>query len=159
MTYLDKNNYINLPPEKAKFKATGSDIKHIGFVKKVTESSLIVNIISQSACSSCHANGTCSVADVQDKEIEIFNFSKNYSPGQQVTIIFKESKGFTALFFGYVLPFILVLLTLIISMSIINNELIAGLLSLAILVPYYVIIHFLNHLFKKVFNFEIEEIN
>ena len=120
---------------------------------------LTVNIISQSACSSCHANGACSVSDVQDKEIEIYNFSNKYSPGQQVTIVFKESKGFTALFFGYVLPFILVLTTLITATSLDNNELVAGLLSLAILVPYYIIIHLFSHRFKKVFNFEIEEIN
>ena len=120
---------------------------------------LTVTIISQSACSSCHANGACSVADVQDKDIEIYNFSSNYSAGEQVTIIFKESKGFTALFFGYVLPFILVLATLITATSLGYNELVSGSLSLAILVPYYIIIHLFSHRSKKVFHFEIEEIN
>ena len=134
-----------------------SDIKHIGFVKEIRGSSLLVNIINQSACSACHAHGACTVADFQDKEIEIQNFSKTYSPGQQVTIVFRESQGFAALFFGYVLPFVLVLLTLIIALSVFNNELIGGLLSLAILIPYYTTLWFFRHLLKKVFKFEVEE--
>ncbi|NOR75611.1 MAG: hypothetical protein GQ525_10675 [Draconibacterium sp.] len=138
---------------------TETDIKHIGFVKKVTETSLIVNIVNQSACSSCHANGACSAADSLDKEIEVFNFDNKYKPGQAVTVLFKESKGFTALFYGYVLPFILILLTLIISNSITNNELLSGLLSLTILLPYYTILYIFRHSLKKVFNFEVEEIN
>ena len=128
-------------------------------MKEVTETSLIVNIVNQSACSSCHANGACSVSDFQDKEIEITNFSNNYKLGEQVTILFKESKGFTALFYGYVLPFILMLVTLIVSDSISDNELLSGLLALAILIPYYITLYIFRHLLKKVFNFEVEEIN
>jgi positive regulator of sigma E activity len=128
-------------------------------VKRVTDNSLIVNIVNQSACSTCHAQSACTVSDFQDKEIEISNFSKSIVQGQEVTVVFHESKGFTALFYGYVLPFILVLSTLIITLSISNNELLAGLLSLAILIPYYITLYFFRHLLKKVFNFEVEEIN
>lgn len=134
-----------------------SDIKHIGFVKEVNGSSLIVNIVNQSACSSCHAQGSCTVADFQDKEIEIQNFSKSYSPGDHITVVFKENQGFTALLFGYVLPFVLVLITLIIALEILNNELVSGLLALAILIPYYTTLWFFRHLLKKVFKFEVEE--
>lgn len=139
------------------YRILNSDIKHTGFVKEVNGTSLIVNIVNQSACSTCHAVGACTVADFQDKEIEIQNFSKSYSPGQQVTVIFRESQGFTALLFGYVLPFVLVLLTLIIALSVLNNELIGGLIALAILIPYYITLHFFRHLLKKVFKFEVEE--
>ena len=128
-------------------------------MKRVTDHSLIVNIVNQSACSTCHAQSACTVSDFQDKEIEITNFSKSFVPGQEVTVVFQESKGFTALLYGYVLPFLLVLSTLIITLSISNNELLAGLLSLAILIPYYIMLYFFRHLLKKVFNFEVEEIN
>jgi len=136
-----------------------SDIKHIGFVKEIKGSSLIVNIINQSACSSCHANGACSVSDFQDKEIEISNVSKSYFQGQEVTVVFKESQGFTALFYGYILPFVLVLFTLIIAVSFFKNELIGGLLALAILIPYYITLYFFRHLLKNIFKFEVEENN
>ncbi len=139
------------------YRITKTDIRHKGFVKEVSNDSIIVNIINQSACSACHSKGACTVADFQDKEIEIFSFSKSYSRGQEVTVLFRESQGFTALFFGYVLPFILVLLTLIVAVSALNNELIGGLLALAILIPYYTTIYYFRHLLKKVFKFELEE--
>ena len=128
-------------------------------MKEVGEDSLIVNIVNQSACSSCHAQGACSVADFQEKEIEISHFTKKYSRGQEVTIIFREAQGFAALFYGYILPFILVLTTLIIMTSVSNNELLGGLIALAVLIPYYTTLYFLRHLLKKVFKFELEEIN
>ena len=74
-----------------------------------------------------------------------------------MTVIFQESKGFTALFYGYVLPFIIILITLIITNSITNNELLSGLISLGILIPYYTTLYFFRHLLKKVFKFEVEE--
>ena len=157
MTITDSHKYLNLQSENSRnYRILSSDIKHTGFVKEIKGSSMIVNIINESACSGCHAKGSCNVADFQDKEIEISNFAGIYSRGQQVNVIFKETQGFTALFYGYILPFILVLTTLIIAVSAFENELIGGLLALAILIPYYSLIYFFRHLLKKVFTFEVE---
>lgn len=134
-------------------------IRHKAFIKKVTDTSLIATIVNQSACSTCHAKGACTVADFQEKEIEITNFNLKYEPGDEITVLFKESQGFTALFYGYVLPFIFVLITLIISSSISKNELLNGLLSVSILIPYYITLYFFRHLLKKVFKFEVEEMS
>jgi len=138
---------------------TETDIRHKAFVKKVTDTSIIATIINQSACSACHAQGACTVTDFQEKEIEITSFSKIYSPGDEITVLFQESKGFTALFYGYILPFILILITLILTTAISGNELISGLLSLVILIPYYITLYFFRHLLKKVFKFEVEEMS
>lgn len=148
-----------MQPVNSNILITRTVIRHKGFVKKSTKDALIVNIVNQSACATCHASGSCTVADYQDKEIEVTHFSKLYQVGDEVTILFRESKGFTALFWGYVLPFILVLSTLIVVLEITGNELHAGLLSLAILIPYYTTLYFFRHLLKKVFKFEVEEIS
>jgi positive regulator of sigma E activity len=136
---------------------TGSVIKHKGFVKRVTNNSLIVSIVNQSACSTCHANGACSVADFQEKEIEIPYLNPKQQPGKEVTVLFRESAGFTALFYGYILPFILVMFTLIIVFETTGNEAWAGLIALGILGPYYITLYFFRHYLKKVFKFELEE--
>ena len=120
-------------------------------------SKLIVSIISQSACSACHSKEACTVSDFEDKEIEINDFKNNYQVGEEVTIVFKESKGFAALAWGYLIPFLLVLFTLIIATEFTGNELKSGLLSLGILIPYYTALYFLRHHLKKIFNFEVEE--
>ena len=136
-----------------------SEIRHNGFVKTVNSDKMIVTIVNQSACSTCHAKGACTVSDFQDKEIEINEFSGNYQPGQEVTVVFKESKGFGALLWGYVLPFLVVLITLIVVLEITDDELKAGLISLAVLIPYYTTLYFLRHHLKKIFKFEVEETN
>jgi positive regulator of sigma E activity len=137
---------------------TSTVIKHKGIVKRVTNNSLIVSIVNQSACSTCHANGACSVADFQEKEIEINYLNPKYTPGKEVTVLFRESAGFTALFYGYILPFVIVLFTLILVFATTSNEALAGLSALGILVPYYITLYFFRHYLKKVFKFELEEI-
>jgi sigma-E factor negative regulatory protein RseC len=158
LAIIDSHNWLNLQPGNSKNdRILNSDIKHTGFVKEVNGDKLIVNIVSQSACSSCHANGACSAADMQDKEIEISHFTKKYKPGQEVTVVFQQSQGFTAILWSYIVPFILVFTTLIVAVSVLKNELIGGLLALAILIPYYTTLYFFRHLLKKVFKFEVEE--
>lgn len=157
MACLGLNKYINLQPVNSKTRFTKTDIKHKAFVKRVTDNSLTVTIMNQSACVSCHAKGACTIADVQEKEIEINNFTRSYFPGQEVTIIFQESQGFKALFYGYILPFILVFLTLVVSISVTQNEAVSGLLSLAVLIPYFTVLYFFRHGLEKVFKFELEE--
>jgi sigma-E factor negative regulatory protein RseC len=128
-------------------------------VKEVKDSSLIVSIISKAACVSCQVNNSCSISDIEEKEVEISHFTKEYITGQEVTVLFKESKGFVALVWGYIIPFIIVLLTLIVALEITRNELQGGLISLAILIPYYTTLYFFRHRLKKIFTFEVEEIN
>lgn len=116
-----------------------------------------MNIVSQSACSTCHAKGACTVSDYQDKEIEVTEYRGIYKTGDEVTILFKQSKGFTALFWAYVIPFFVVLGTLITALELTGDELKSGLISLFILIPYYITLYFFRHLLKKVLKFELEE--
>jgi len=116
-----------------------------------------VIISQQSACAGCHAKSACAVSDAEDKEIDVSFVNGVYHPGQEVTVLFRESAGFKALFFGYILPFLLVFTVLIVIFSITNHEILSGLLALGILVPYYITIYFLRDKLKKVFKFEVEE--
>ncbi len=135
---------------------TSSVISHKGLVKEITDSSIIVSIVNKSACSTCHAAGACSVADLKEKEIEIPFYESDYSAGDEVTVLFKESAGFSALFFGYIFPFLIVLFTLIIVFYVTGNEAVSGLLALGMLIPYYITLYFLRHYLKKVFKFELQ---
>jgi positive regulator of sigma E activity len=132
-------------------------LRHTGIVKEVTPTSLIVSIVNQSACSACHAKGACSVSDIQEKDIEITSYRNIYKPGSPVTVIFRESSGMRALFLGYVVPFLLVLLTLVVAIEISGNEILGGFLALAVLVPYYLILFLSKDQLKKAFTFELEE--
>ena len=60
------------------------------------------------------------------KRLKLAISNKTIQPGQEVTVIFQESQGFKALFYGYVLPFLLVFLTLVIAQIITDNEAVQG---------------------------------
>ncbi len=128
-------------------------------MREVKEDSLIVNIVNQSACAGCHAKGACTVADFQEKEIEVTDYKGSFKAGQEVNILFKQTKGYMALIWGYVLPFSLVLGTLIVVLELTGDELKAGLLSLIVLIPYYITLYFSRNLLKKALKFEVEEIS
>lgn len=134
-------------------------IQHKGIVKRIEGNKLLVSIISQSACSSCHANGACSVADIQEKEVEAYTTSSRFRVGQQVNVLMKASSGFKAVIFGYIMPLIVLLFVLILIYTITKNQNLAGLLSLLSLIPYYITLYFFRQHLKKIFKFEIEEID
>ena len=134
------------------------EIEHRGIIQTISDDKITVGIISESACASCHAKGACTVADIKDKEVEISNFSSSFHVGQQVIITGHSSQGFKALFLGYLLPFILVISTLVISNLITNNEGLSGILALGILVPYYFVLFLFRDRMKKSFEFNIKPI-
>ena len=132
-------------------------LRHTGIVKEVTPNSLIVSIVNQSACSGCHAKGACTVADVQEKDIEVTTFRNIYRPGAMVTVIFRESSGLKALFLGYILPLILLVVALIISIEISGSEILGAFIGLGILVPYYIVLFLNKDKMKRAFTFELDE--
>jgi len=134
------------------------EISHEGIVKKIFDDKIIVTIVSQSACSMCSAKGMCSASDLQDKDIEIDNYSGTFQPGQKVLVIGTTSQSMKALFYGYLLPFILVIAILITSMQITSEEGLSGLLSIGILVPYYLMLYLFRKNLKQSFNFKIKSL-
>ncbi|HCY01448.1 MAG TPA: Fis family transcriptional regulator, partial [Bacteroidales bacterium] len=115
-----------------------------------------VCIISQSACSACHAKGACGLSDSTEKMITVLKPNHNLKVGESVRVIIKQSMGFKALFVGYILPFIAVL-TVLITLTLFNvSEGKAGLASIAILAPYYFALYLFKDRISNHFIFELE---
>lgn len=133
-------------------------IEHLGRIDEVTDNDIIVTIVSKSACSGCHARSACSVADTQEKTIVISKPTQNYIVGENVKVIIKESLGFKALTYGYLLPMMLVIISLFVFSALEFSEAIAGLFSLLTLVPYYIIIRLFRQKLSKQFAFSIDKI-
>ncbi len=138
---------------------TGKSIEHKGFIHTITDHSVIVKIISESACSACHAKGVCTAADMQDKEIEVNGVYGNFSAGEMVMLIMEQSKGFRALLMGYGYPFIILFTGLLIASAAGFNELLSGLIALGLLPPYYYVLYLFRNKIRKSFNFSIRKID
>jgi len=130
-------------------------INHDGIVQRADVNSVTVSIISSSACSGCHAEGSCSMSGKEEKIIEVRG-KYNVSAGDHVVVLMKQSMGYTALFLGYLLPLLIVIITLIILISVKIPELSAGLISLAVLVPYYSALWFLRNRINEKFTFTLK---
>lgn len=134
------------------------EISHQGLIVEMNDQKISVQIISLSACATCRAKGMCSASDMTEKLIEVKNDHKYvFHTGDRVNLVMKQSLGNRAVILGYLFPFILLLVTLLVS-SQYTGELYAGLLSLAVLVPYYVILYLFRDRLSKTFNFGIEPV-
>jgi sigma-E factor negative regulatory protein RseC len=131
-------------------------ITHPGIIQSVGENKICIKILSQPACSKCHAKGMCSVAGMQEKIVEVPYLPDNkYKAGDEVIIYMEKTMGNKAVLYAYFLPFVILLTTLIVMLSIFHNEAVAGLTSLAILIPYYFILFLQRDKIKKKFTFRI----
>lgn len=132
-------------------------IRHNGIVKKIDDAFFYVSIVSQSACASCHAKGACNVTDLNEEIVEIpRKSSMDQKVGDRVQVVMKKSLGTRAVLLGYIYPFLLVLVTLIIVSSITGNEGVAGLFSLGILLPYYLVLYWKRNRLKRTFTFSLQ---
>ncbi|MGL4779282.1 MAG: SoxR reducing system RseC family protein [Bacteroidales bacterium] len=131
-------------------------IEHEGVVVAVNKENVVVRIIQNSACSGCHAKGACSAADRADKEIEAVALeSDKFSVGETVLLRGSDHLGRQAVLIAFVLPFILMLVMIFLIMYLFNNEGIAGLGAICILIPYYAILYMKKDKLKKKFVFQV----
>ena len=139
---------------------TNNTIKHLGIVENIQGSHLSVRIVQTSACAACSVKGHCSSADSKDKIIDIIDTAAaSYQVGENVMVVGETSMGMQAVALAFIIPFFLLIFTLFLFMALIENELYAALLSLAVLVPYYYILWLNKTRLKQKFSFTIKPIN
>lgn len=133
-------------------------IAHDGIIVEITPDFTTVEILSSSACASCHAKGLCGMSEEEKKLIMVPTDPYTvYSEGQQVKVMTKKSMGLKAVWISYVIP-LLILLILILSLSsVIGNEVYVGLVAIAGVALYYFVIWLLRNKLESEFVFYIEE--
>lgn len=133
------------------------EVSHDGIVKRIEGDKVFVSIIAKAACLSCQMNNSCSTSELSEKLIEINRYDVNFTVGENVSVALKETSGIKALMIGYMIPFILMIATLIIVAEFTENEIIIGLSSLGILAPYYFSLFVLQDFLKKQFSFFVHK--
>jgi sigma-E factor negative regulatory protein RseC len=133
-------------------------ISHEGVISSMSEDRVTVKITSYAACTSCHAKGACNMAGgEEEKLLHIPVPHPDFRIGEKVSVILAQSLGFRALFLGYVLPFLLVLTVLLVMTAAGSNELLAGLASLAVLLPYYAGLKLMRGKIDRQFSFFVHK--
>ena len=117
-------------------------ISHKGKVISSGQGIISVEIVSESACSACHAAGLCGMSESRKKIVEVPAVrGRDFSVGQEVEVCLAPKTGLKAVLLSYVIP-AMILLILILSLPLIGlEELAGGLLAVAGVALYYLILY------------------
>lgn len=125
-------------------------VSHKGVVVAVDGRRLKVQIQSVSACAACHAKGMCTLSDKEDKLIDIeMPNGMEKKVGDVVTVVVTQQRGMQAVVLAYILPAIVVILSLVGLLKIVSEP-VAIILSLLSLAVYYILLYlFRNRISSK----------
>jgi sigma-E factor negative regulatory protein RseC len=131
-------------------------VTHPGVVKQINGNKISVSVISKAGCASCQIKDSCSVGEVEEKIVEMdMPHGFSFKEGQMVTVEMKQSLGTFAVLLGYVFPFVVILLSLILFIRLGIDQGLAGIFSLATLVPYYGALYLSKDYFRKKFRYNL----
>lgn len=132
------------------------DIRHSGKVVDITPTSILVEIIAEDACSSCHAAGLCSMSEVKKKLVEV-PVVTGYEIGEEVWVNMKRSMGMKAVWIAYVMPLMLLIISVLGASALGVNELLCGVSALSVIAVYYLGVYLLRNKLKNEYTFYIKK--
>lgn len=134
----------------------GAKIRHDGVVKSIKGNVVQVQFVQQSACAHCEAKGHCNASESKEKvvDVECANAS-DYAVGDNVVVLASQKVGFIAVFYGAVLPMIVMMIVAIATALTTKDELLSVLLSLGSLAVYYICLIFFREKLKQTLKFEL----
>ena len=114
---------------------------HTGKVVSMTPTMTTVQIVSQSACSECHAAGLCGLSEYTEKAVEVpTSPSATYGVGDEVQVVLKASMGFKAVWIAYFLPLVVLLAITLGLIAAGVPEVLSGLAGIGAVALYYLIV-------------------
>ena len=133
------------------------EIVHSGVITGMDGNKIRIHIEQQSACRTCHSRSVCMASDMKEKEVFVENDGGNYQIGETVELLGRTSTGLLAVLLAFVIPFLLILLSLIILQRVVTSEAVSALISLSLLMPYYLILSLFNKKLDKKLQFYIQK--
>ena len=135
-------------------------IRHQGVVESIEGNHIQVRISQVSACTLCNAKGYCSASEAKEKIINVADIdATKYKKGDIVWIIGQSSVGRLAVLLAFILPFLVVVISLSFFLMLWSNELVASLLALLLLIPYYGLLWLKRKRLAKKVSFAIQAID
>lgn len=125
----------------------------MGVIISIDDKIAHVKIEQTSACASCHVKSVCGASDKSEKIIDANIMDNTLKVGDQVTIIGQKSLGIQAVLLAYVLPFVVIIVTLFIANIFTTNELIIGSCALTSLIPYFIVLRLMRNKIQAKFQF------
>lgn len=134
-------------------------ISHHGRVIEVTPAVTTVEIVSQSACSACHAKTLCSLGESVVKKVEVPTKPyHSFKPGDEVNVLLRATLGHKAVVLAYGLPLIVLIAVLLLCVEAGLSEIVSGLAAILSVALYYFVIWLFRARLRNSYEFEIREL-
>lgn len=136
-----------------RLRTMASEITHDGIVERVDGTVARVRIVQQSACSGCHARSMCQASEMMVKEIEA-EMTEPLQVGERVEVCVEQYLGWKAVLYAFVLPMVMMMVLLFVGQKWWPEPAwLGGVVAIAALVPYYVVLHQFEGRFARQYRF------
>ncbi len=133
-------------------------IIHKGTIIEKKEDKVYVSINQASACAHCQLKGACNTHECQTKIMPIIvKNAQDFNVGEDVTLSIDQNQAFCALFYAYIFPFILLMISFFGLTYWGISEIKAGIFVLIILIIYYLLLVLLNKYLQTKIQISIEK--
>ena len=136
-----------------------NDIRHSGIVESISDNSVMVRIVQTSACAGCKVAGHCHAAEAKEKivEVDTKGTEQSFKVGDQVTVLAGRDVVTYALRVAVIIPLLLLIVTLVVVLQLTDDEALSGLVSIAVLIPYYIYVWLMRRRIKQKVTFRLAE--
>ena len=137
--------------------ARKNEIAHRGRIIDIDQDFTTVEIMVSSACSECHAKGLCGMSEEEQKVVMVpTDPYVKHEVGEEVQVCTKMSMGLKAVWISYVIPLAVLMILILTLSAVIDNEAVTGLVSVAGVAAYYLVIWLLRDRLRSEFVFYIK---
>ena len=132
-------------------------ISHEGIVTKVSDDELEIKILAQSACAACHAKSACGMGEQAEKILTVPRPKhQEFTLHQKVNVTMAVGQGNKAAVLAYLVPILILLAALFACLGLGLGEGLSALISVAALIPYYLVLYLKRDRLQKKFEYRIE---
>lgn len=134
-------------------------IEHLGEIVAIEGNVIEVKMVVSSTCVSCQAKVACGVSESVEKRVEVFEEKPQlFSVGDSVMVEISQEMGIKALWYAYIMPFVLLLSTLLVTLGINLPETVAGVSSLGVVGLYYGVLYMLRNKLEREIVFNLRKV-
>ena len=132
-------------------------ISHEGVITKITDDELEIKILAQSACAACHGKSACGMGEQAEKILTVPRpKGKGFTLNQKVNVRMAIGQGNKAAILAYLIPILLLLAVLFTCLGLGLDDGLSALISIAALIPYYIVLYLRRDSLRKKFEYTIE---
>lgn len=132
------------------------DITHTGTVTEVVGNMIVVSVVPESACGACKVKSLCGMGDDEEKVVSIYDpHPEMYNIDDQVFVSIGTFMGIKAAVRAYMVPFVLMITSLVVCSYLGTSDLASGLITLGVAALYFIGLYFMRGKIEKEIIFKL----